>query len=87
VASQVKAPTQHNERAKPEQRHPDKPSDRALFDLAEASVRKMINQAQTRGYVTYELFNSLMLSEEVPSEKIECHFGHARRNGYQRGRD
>jgi RNA polymerase primary sigma factor len=72
VASDVKAPTQHTERAKPEQRRPDKPSGRALFDLAEASIRKMINQAQIRGFVTYELFNSLMLLEEVPSEKIDA---------------
>jgi RNA polymerase primary sigma factor len=71
VASKVKVPTHNDERAAPEKRDPDNPSDRVLFDLAEASIRKMIKQAETRGYVTYELFNSMMLSEEVPSEKID----------------
>jgi RNA polymerase primary sigma factor len=31
----------------------------------------MIKQAKNRGYVTYELFNSVMLLEEVTSEQIE----------------
>ncbi|HEY7300170.1 MAG TPA: RNA polymerase sigma factor RpoD [Xanthobacteraceae bacterium] len=72
MASQVKAPTRNDERAAPEKRDPDNPSDGALFDLAEPSIRKMIKQAKTRGYVTYELFNSMMLSEEVPSDKIDA---------------
>jgi RNA polymerase primary sigma factor len=71
VASKVKVPSHNDDRAAPEKRYPDNPSDRAPLDLVGASIRKMIKQAETRGYVTYELFNSIMLSQEVPSEKID----------------
>ena len=71
MASKVKAPSHNGDRAGPEKRDRDNPSDRPPLDLGEASIRKMIKQAETRGYVTYELFNSMMLSQEVPSEKID----------------
>jgi RNA polymerase primary sigma factor len=55
----------------PEKEKPEATPDSPLLDLSDAAVRKMIKQAKNRGYVTYELFNSVMLSEEVTSEQIE----------------
>jgi len=42
-------------------------SDRPILDTANAAVRKMVNLAKERGYVTQELLNS----EGVTSEQIE----------------
>jgi RNA polymerase primary sigma factor len=55
----------------PEKEKPEVTPDSPLLDLSDAAVRKMIKQAKNRGYVTYELFNSVMLLEEVTSEQIE----------------
>src|SRR4051794_24020891 len=46
-------------------------SDSPLLDLSDAAVRKMIQNAKKRGYVTYEQLNGVLPSEEVTSEKIE----------------
>ena len=55
----------------PEKEKPEATPDSPLLDLLDVAVRKMIKQAKNRGYVTSELFNSVMLSEEVTSEQIE----------------
>jgi Sigma-70 factor, region 1.1 len=41
------------------------------FDLSNAAVTKLINEATKRGYVTYEQLNAVMPLEEVTSEQIE----------------
>jgi RNA polymerase primary sigma factor len=69
MASKTTATPQKEE--VPEQEGPQTPPDSPLLDLSDAAVRKMIKQAKNRGYVTSELFNSVMLSEEVTSEQIE----------------
>src|SRR5437763_11092564 len=46
---------------------PDSP----LLDLSDAAVKKMLNAAKKRGFVTYRELNSVMPSEEVNSEQIE----------------
>jgi RNA polymerase primary sigma factor len=50
---------------------PETPPDSPLLDLSDAAVRKMIKQAKNRSYVTYEEFNSVVVSEEVASEQIQ----------------
>ncbi|WP_421724629.1 RNA polymerase sigma factor RpoD [Bauldia sp.] len=42
-----------------------------VLDLTDAGVKKMIKAAKKRGYVTYEVLNSVLPSDEVTSEKIE----------------
>jgi RNA polymerase primary sigma factor len=46
---------------------PDSP----LLDLSDAAVKKLIKTAKKRGYVTYEELNSVLPSEEVPTDQIE----------------
>ena len=55
----------------PEKEKPEVTPDSPVLDLLDVAVHKMIKQAKNRGYVTSELFNSVMLSEEVTSEQIE----------------
>ncbi len=45
--------------------------DGPLLDLTDASVKKFIKQAKTRGYVTMDELNKVLPSEEVTSEAIE----------------
>src|ERR1700730_2213656 len=47
--------------------HVSETSDQPVLDTADAAVRKMVNLAKERGYVTQELLNS----EGVTSEQIE----------------
>ncbi|MGQ3673712.1 RNA polymerase sigma factor RpoD [Xanthobacter sp. TB0136] len=45
--------------------------DGPLLDLSVATVRKMINTAKRRGYVTHEQLNAVMPSDVTSSEQIE----------------
>ncbi|HEV2652957.1 MAG TPA: RNA polymerase sigma factor RpoD [Rhizomicrobium sp.] len=46
-------------------------ADSPLLDMSDVGVRKMIQRAKTRGYVTYDELNKVMPSEKVSSEQIE----------------
>jgi RNA polymerase primary sigma factor len=46
---------------------PDSP----LLDMSDVGVRKMIQRAKQRGYVTYDELNKVLPSEKVSSEQIE----------------
>jgi RNA polymerase primary sigma factor len=45
--------------------------DQPLLDMSDAGVRKMIQRATTRGFVTYEELNKVLPSDQVSSEQIE----------------
>lgn len=45
--------------------------DGPLLDLSASSVKKMIRAAKKRGYVTYEVLNEVLPSDQVSSEQIE----------------
>jgi len=45
--------------------------DAPLLDMSDQSVKKLINQAKKRGYVTYDELNQVLPSDQVSSEKIE----------------
>jgi RNA polymerase primary sigma factor len=63
--------------ATPTKKDGDKPEsatdtpDSPLLDLSDAAVKKLIKTAKKRGYVTYEELNSVLPSEEVPTDQIE----------------
>ncbi|MEL6234611.1 MAG: RNA polymerase sigma factor RpoD [Pseudomonadota bacterium] len=42
-----------------------------MLDMSQAAVKKMIAQAKTRGYITYDELNQALPSEKVTSEQIE----------------
>ncbi|MEM9421099.1 MAG: RNA polymerase sigma factor region1.1 domain-containing protein, partial [Pseudomonadota bacterium] len=46
-------------------------SDRPVLDLNLASVRKMIDAAKKKGYVTYDALNAALPTDEYTSEQIE----------------
>jgi len=41
------------------------------FDMSQAAVKKMISEAQTKGYITYDQLNKVLPPDSVSSEKIE----------------
>src|SRR3974377_2475138 len=45
--------------------------DSPLLDMSDAAVKKFIETAKVRGYVTYDELNAVLPSEEVSSEQIE----------------
>ncbi len=45
--------------------------EKALLDLSDAAVKKMIKAAKKRGFVTVDQLNAVMPSDEVSSEQIE----------------
>ncbi len=45
--------------------------DGPLLDLSDAAVKRMIKAAKKRGYVTYDVLNEVLPSNEVTSEQIE----------------
>jgi len=55
----------------PQGEDPTSSPERALFDLSDAAIKKLVSTAKERGYVTYDLINSVLHSEEVSSEQIE----------------
>ncbi len=46
-------------------------ADSPLLDMSDAQVRKMIQKAKARGYVTYDELNKVLPSDKVSSEQIE----------------
>jgi RNA polymerase primary sigma factor len=45
--------------------------DSPLLDMSDSAVKKFIKAAKARGYVTYEVLNKVLPSEEVTSDQIE----------------
>ena len=45
--------------------------DSPLLDSTNASVKKLIQKAKERGYITYEELNAALPSEEMSSEQIK----------------
>ena len=43
----------------------------SILDMSQSSVKKMISQAKTKGYITYDELNEFMPPEQVSSEQIE----------------
>jgi RNA polymerase primary sigma factor len=56
---------------KPGEGEPPGDADSPLLDMSDASVRKMIAKAKTRGYVTYDELNKVLPSDKTSSEQIE----------------
>lgn len=52
---------------KPEQKEEEK----ALLDLSDDAIKKMLRDARKKGYVTMDELNAVLPSEEVSSEQIE----------------
>ncbi len=42
-----------------------------MLDMSQTAVKKMIAQAKTRGYITYDELNQFMPADQVSSEQIE----------------
>ncbi len=60
--------------AKPDPAEPQtarEDADSPLLDMSDVGVRKMIQRAKARGYVTYDELNKVMPSDKVSSEQIE----------------
>ena len=43
----------------------------AMGDMSQAAVKKMISEARTRGYITYDELNKVLPPDQVSSEQIE----------------
>src|SRR5262244_1334485 len=73
MASKAKAAQKEKEKEEaPEKEASDAPdTPLPLLDLSDAAVKKLIRSAKKRGYVTHDLINSVLPSEEVNSEQIE----------------
>ncbi|MEM6390046.1 MAG: RNA polymerase sigma factor region1.1 domain-containing protein, partial [Pseudomonadota bacterium] len=41
------------------------------LDMSQAAVKKMIAEARTRGYITYDQLNTVLPPDQVSSEQIE----------------
>ena len=52
-------------------KHEDQDTANSLLDMSQSSVKKMMAQAKTRGYITYDELNEFMPPEQVSSEQIE----------------
>ena len=42
-----------------------------MLDMSQAAVKKMIAEARTRGYITYDQLNQVLPPDQVSSEQIE----------------
>src|SRR6516225_4528701 len=69
MASKTK-PTPRTEPV-PQEEDPAPLPDQPLLDLSDAVIKKLIQAAKKRGYVTHDQINSVLRSEEVNSEQIE----------------
>src|SRR6516225_1504093 len=69
MASKTK-PTPRTEPV-PQEEDPAPLPDHPLLDLSDAVIKKLIQTAKKRGYVTHDQINSVLRSEEVNSEQIE----------------
>ena len=56
---------------KTDQKEEREEGDSPLLDSTNASVKKLIQKAKEKGYITYEELNSALPSEEMSSEQIE----------------
>ncbi len=56
---------------RPQGEDPASVPDCPVLDLSGAAIKKLINTAKKRGYVTHDQINSALPSEEVNSEQIE----------------
>ncbi|MEM9318961.1 MAG: RNA polymerase sigma factor region1.1 domain-containing protein, partial [Pseudomonadota bacterium] len=54
-----------------EERKPDGDEQEMSLDMSQAAVKKMIAEARTRGYITYDQLNSVLPPDQVSSEQIE----------------
>ena len=57
--------------AKTEKKEEREDGDSPLLDSTNASVKKLIQKAKEKGYITYEELNNALPSEEMSSEQIE----------------
>src|SRR5712692_10141865 len=72
MASKTKVTQPGDKEVAPEGETPEAPdAPLSLFGLSDAAVRKMIQAAKKRGYVTQEQINSVLPPGEVTSEQIE----------------
>jgi RNA polymerase primary sigma factor len=69
AASKTNATKQNEEVLK--KHGPETPPDSPPIDLWDDAVKELIRGAKKRGYVTHDLINALLPSEEVKSEQIE----------------
>ena len=67
--SKVKAKGAKPDPAEPQTARED--ADSPLLDMSDVGVRKMIQRAKQRGYVTYDELNKVLPSDKVSSEQIE----------------
>ena len=49
----------------------DQEATNSLLDMSQSAVKKMISQAKSRGYITYDELNNFMPPDQVSSEQIE----------------
>ena len=54
-----------------EDRKPDGEDQEISLDMSQAAVKKMIAEARTRGYITYDQLNAVLPPDQVSSEQIE----------------
>ena len=52
-------------------RKQDDQQNEPMVDMSQAAVKKMIAEARTRGYITYDQLNQVLPPEQVSSEQIE----------------
>src|SRR2546426_4959367 len=72
MASKTKATQRGDKEEAPEKETPETPdAPLPMFGLSDAAVRKMIEAAKKRGYVTQAQINSVLPPGEVTSEQIE----------------
>ena len=50
---------------------PGAPSDKPLLDSTNANIKKLLQKAKERGYITYDELNAALPPEEMTSEQIE----------------
>ena len=70
MASKAAAAPKAAEGAEQQPEAQDAP-DQPLLDMSDAAVRKMIQRATARGFVTYDELNKVLPSDQVSSEQIE----------------
>jgi RNA polymerase primary sigma factor len=49
----------------------DEPADNPILDMNLATVKKMIDEARKKGYITYDQLNAVLPEDEFSSEQIE----------------
>ena len=54
-----------------DEQNSDRNEDEGALDMSQAAVKKMIAEARTRGYITYDQLNQVLPPDQVASEQIE----------------